>query len=474
MVFSSVEFAIFLPIVLALYYCLSLRAQNILLLLASYVFYGWWDWRFLSLLWISTGVDFLIGRELGRVNDDARRKRIIAVSIVLNLTFLGFFKYFGFFTDSMAEMLGAMGFAVHMPTLNIVLPVGISFYTFQSLSYTIDVYRRRIEPTQCPIDFALFVAYFPQLVAGPIERAGHLLPALASQRRVQWQDLAIGVELILIGFLKKVGVADAVAPLVDARFLAPNAFSGQDLLFVSYLFAIQVYCDFSGYSDIARGTSRLFGIRLMRNFDQPYFSRSITEFWRRWHISLSTWLRDYLYITFGGNRFGQWRTYRNLMLTMLLGGLWHGANWTFVIWGGLHGLFLSAHKWLLQRRGMKDPVPPGNPVADAFKIVFTFHLVVLTFIFFRAASLDDAIGIIQGILSWQSSQADSLSWTSPRIMLLLAILFTIDLVQLRTGQHAPLVGGPNWLRGPAYAMLIIFTVSLGNLVDHVPFIYFQF
>ena len=474
MVFSSIEFAIFLPLVLALYYCLAFRWQNRLLLVASYVFYGWWDWRFLTLLWISTGVDFFVGRQLARSEDPGRRKLLAGLSVVANLSLLGFFKYFDFFVDSMAAMLESAGFTVHTPTLRIVLPVGISFYTFQTLSYTLDIYRKRLEPTTNLLDFALFVAFFPQLVAGPIERARNLLPALSSPRRLSWRDLAVGLELILIGFFKKVGVADAIGPLVDTRFLAPESFSGKDLLFASYLFSIQIYCDFSGYTDIARGCARLFGIPLMRNFEQPYFSRSVTEFWRRWHISLSTWLRDYLYISLGGNRRGRGITYRNLMLTMLIGGLWHGAAWTFVIWGGLHGLYLVAHKWMLERRGLKDPPAPRSGLVDAVKILVTFHLVVFTFVFFRADSFAHALTVLQGIATWQASDAVEISWVGARNLMLLVPLVGVDLAQRRTGHHAFGIGAPSWVRAPAYAALLVLTLTLGNLVDHVPFIYFQF
>jgi D-alanyl-lipoteichoic acid acyltransferase DltB (MBOAT superfamily) len=317
------------------------------------VFYGWWDSRFLLLLAFSTTVDYYCALKIAETDVESTRKKYILVSLISNLGILGFFKYFNFFVSSAHDALQTVGWNVSTPVLQIILPLGISFYTFQAISYTIDVYRRTIGPSRDFVAFALSVCYFPHLVAGPIQRASFLLPQLERDRRVRWVQIREGAGLIVYGLFKKVGVADAIAPLVDLRFASPGLYGWTDLLFAVYLFAIQIYCDFSGYSDIARGTSKLFGIELMLNFDHPYFSTSITEFWRRWHISLSTWLREYLYIPLGGNRHGVRRTYRNLLLTMLLGGLWHGANWTFVVWGGLHGLYLSIHKMLLDTAARK-------------------------------------------------------------------------------------------------------------------------
>lgn len=477
MLFNSLTFFIFLTIVLPVYYSLKLRAQNIWLLIASYVFYGCWDWRFLLLLMASTLVDFLIGLAIGGAQDERVRKRWLMVSLASNLGILGFFKYFNFFIDSAAEVIRLAGFQPHLPTLQIVLPVGISFYTFQSLSYTIDIYRRRLEPCRDLIDFALFVSYFPQLVAGPIERAKHLLPLLQSARTVNWQSIAVGVELILIGYFKKVGVADTLAPMVDARFAAPQFASGADLLLAVYLFAFQIYCDFSGYTDIARGVSRLLGVELMRNFNQPYLSADITDFWRRWHISLSSWLRDYLYISLGGNRHGIGKTYRNLMLTMMLGGLWHGASWNFIIWGTLHGFYLSVHKWLMER-GRKAP-HHGHVHGLGRRlvaIVVTFHAVCFAWIFFRAETFQSAFAVLHGIATWQagSDWIAPLNWLSPRLLVLLGMLAVIDLVQARQGDHAVLVGRSLSLRTVSYAALVVATLALGNLNDNVPFIYFQF
>jgi D-alanyl-lipoteichoic acid acyltransferase DltB (MBOAT superfamily) len=475
MLFNSIDFLFFFPVVLIVYYFLSTRMQNVWLLAASYVFYGWWDWRFLGLILISTVVDFIVGGRIAASETPKARKRLLIVSLVTNLGILGIFKYYGFFVQSFVVLLEAVGLQAHVTTLQIVLPVGISFYTFQTMSYSFDIYRGRIKPTRNLLNFALFVAYFPQLVAGPIERAHHLLPKLEAVRRINWLDIAVGFELILIGFFKKVAVADTLGPIVDARFADPAMSSALDLIITTYLFAFQIYGDFSGYSDIARGTSRLFGVDLMRNFNQPYLSQSITEFWRRWHISLSTWLRDYLYVPLGGNRKGPRRTYINLLTTMLLGGLWHGANWTFVVWGGLHGAYLAAHKYLLGTKRIKQDSRPPLSLRSLVKVFVTFQLVCLTWIFFRAADLDSAMLIVNHILTWNagSPQMEALE-VGQRIMLLIGALITVDYLQARSGHHAFMVGW-HWVpRAFGYAALILLTLTLGNLIDEVPFIYFQF
>ena len=460
---------------LAVYYVLSTRAQNAWLLVASYVFYGWWDWRFLGLILLSTVVDYFIGQRIAAADEESTKKRLLAVSITTNLGILGVFKYYGFFVQSFVGVLEAMGVQAHVTTLQIVLPVGISFYTFQTMSYSFDIYRGRIQPTRNFLNFALFVAYFPQLVAGPIERAHHLLPKLEAVRRIKWLDIAVGFELIVIGLFKKVAVADTLGPIVDARFADPSLSSGADLLITTYLFAFQIYGDFSGYSDIARGVSRFFGVDLMRNFNQPYLSQSITEFWRRWHISLSTWLRDYLYIPLGGNREGSFRTYQNLMTTMLLGGLWHGANWTFVVWGGLHGLYLAVHKVLLRGHRPDIDNTPRLGVAPLIRIIVTFNLVCLTWIFFRAADLATALEILGRIVFWEggSSQLESIK-IGERIIVLVGTMVMLDWLQARRGDHAIMLRW-HWIpRSIGYAALLLLTLTLGNLTDEVPFIYFQF
>ena len=475
MLFNSLDFLIFLPIVLAVYYVLSTRAQNSWLLIASYVFYGWWDWRFLGLIMLSTVVDYFVGQRIHSSNDAGARKRLLTISIVTNLGILGLFKYFGFFVQSFVGVLEAMGLQAHVTTLQIILPVGISFYTFQTMSYSFDIYRRRIEPTRNFLNFALFVAYFPQLVAGPIERAHHLLPKLEAARRIRWLDIAVGFELLLIGFFKKVAVADTLGPIVDSRFADPSLSSGGDLLITTYLFAFQIYGDFSGYTDIARGVSRFFGVDLMRNFNQPYLSQSITEFWRRWHISLSTWLRDYLYIPLGGNRKGPRRTYVNLLTTMLLGGLWHGANWTFVIWGGLHGFYLAAHKAMLGGQRVAASEIPRFGLKYLLRVVVTFHLVCLAWVFFRAGDLATAVEILTRILTWEGRPADMDGvGIGERITLLVGLMVLLDWLQAKRGDHALMVRWHWAPRAVGYAALILTTLTLGNLIDEVPFIYFQF
>ena len=468
MVFNSVQFALFLPVVLAAYWSLRGRAQLGLLLAASYFFYGYWDWRFLSLLLISTVVDYAVSHRIDATDDERRRKRLLWCSLVTNLGILGVFKYFNFFVDSATEMLDRVGLATDPVVLRIVLPVGISFYTFQTLSYTIDVYRGRIAPARDLLTFAVYVSYFPQLVAGPIERATRLLPQLQSDRRAPGgEQIASGVSLIALGLFKKVVIGDLLAVFVDDGFGRASTFGAIPMLIAVYAFAFQIYADFSGYSDIARGVSRLFGIELVRNFEQPYLSRSITEFWRRWHISLSDWLRDYLYIPLGGNREGVGRTYRNLALTMLLGGLWHGASWAFVVWGGLHGLFLVVER-LTGTGGDPDRSLSWRQLP---RIVLTFHLVCLAWVFFRAESFGQAFDVLTGIVTLRPGSAE----LNPLLLLLLLapVAIAIDLMQRRMGRHDIAARSGAALQGALVGVVLIFVVmaSGGN---QVPFIYFQF
>jgi D-alanyl-lipoteichoic acid acyltransferase DltB (MBOAT superfamily) len=390
--FNSLQYAAFLPVVLVVYWTLRRREQNLLILAASYAFYSFWDWRFLGLLLLSTTVDYWTGRFLARREDDDRQRRLIlSVSIVTNLGILGFFKYYGFFVDSAQRFLDRLGLDVSPPLLRVLLPVGISFYTFHGMSYTIDLFRRRIEPATSFVDFAAFVAFFPQLVAGPIGRADFQLPQFQRERSRPDAERVLGsLGLILLGLFKKVAIADAVAPVASAAFNDAGGRSWSALLIGAYAFALQIYGDFSGYTDMARGSARLLGFELPPNFEQPYLSASITEFWRRWHISLSSWLRDYLYVPLGGNRGSSARTYRNLFLVMLIGGLWHGAAWTFVVWGGLHGVALALHKWWGDRpgRARERRVPTWHRAVAAR--LATFHLVVALWVFFRAPGLGAA------------------------------------------------------------------------------------
>jgi alginate O-acetyltransferase complex protein AlgI len=469
MLFNSWQFFVFLTVVLALYYSLAKLPQNRILLVASYFFYGWWDWRFTSLLMISTVVDYHLSLAIDRANDQRRRKLLLIVSIVLNFGMLGFFKYFNFFIDSTAHVIQWFGLQPHLPILRIILPAGISFYTFQTMNYVIDVYHQKMKPTDDFLTYALFVSYFPHLVAGPIIRAEVLLPQLLHKRTVTNEHLSTGGALILIGLFKKIVIADVLSPDVEPFFAAPHAFSSLLLLKGLYYFSLQIYCDFSGYTDIARGVSRLLGIELPENFNQPYLSRNISEFWHRWHISLSTWLRDYLYIPLGGNRRGTFRTYINLFITMLLGGLWHGANWTFVAWGFLHGLYLAAHKFYLELRA-PSARDKSNWLLNVVKVFVTFHLVALTWIFFRAPNFSTAFSYLSGIVLWHGGfnvcQIAGALW-------FIAIVLALDLPQYFAKSHTIILRWPWAFRGLVYAtMIMLIFVSRSDRA--IPFIYFQF
>jgi len=407
--FNSFEFIVFFAIVYALYARLPLRGQNGLLLIASYVFYGSWDWRFLSLIWFSTAVDFAAGLAMERQTQSGRRRAILLASLVSNLGLLGVFKYFDFFASSLVRFFDAFGFRADLPTLEILLPVGISFYTFQTLSYTIDVYRGRMRAVRDPLAFAVFVAFFPQLVAGPIERASHLIPQVEKPREIRWPMVQAGAWLILVGYFKKVVVADNLAVFTARVFTHPESVHGLEIVAAVYAFAFQIYGDFSGYTDIARGTSKLMGFDIMENFRMPYFAVNPRDFWSRWHISLSTWLRDYLYIPLGGNRGGAGKTYRNLMLTMLLGGLWHGAAWHFVAWGLYHGVLLSLHRAFVERfaassasrvarvhsSGADAGVQSSQPRAwkHVFKVVVFFQFTCIGWLLFAVRDLE-SVGVL--------------------------------------------------------------------------------
>jgi D-alanyl-lipoteichoic acid acyltransferase DltB (MBOAT superfamily) len=474
MVFNSFEFAVFLPLVFILYWTVLRKRQNHLLLVGSYIFYGWWDWRFLSLIVISTLTDFYVARAIPVQGEATRRRLLMLASIAVNLGILGFFKYFNFFIDSTASALDSVGLQPNLPTLTILLPVGISFYTFQTLGYTIDVYRGKMEPTSDLLSFAVYVAYFPQLVAGPIERARRLLPQIQNLRvKLSATEIRSGLYLILLGLFRKVVIADGIAPLVDEAFGRSASGDWLRLLLGVYAFSLQIYGDFAGYSAIARGASRLLGIELMENFRQPYLSRNITHFWRTWHISLSTWLRDYLYITVGGNRRGRLLTYRNLMITMLLGGLWHGAAWTFVVWGGLHGAYLAAHRSLRHKspKSAEDPFTAG----DILPAIGTFHLVTLSWIFFRADSFTQAWNYLLGIVTLRGGSPDLVAAAEMLALLVPLGLMSlvIDLAQRQhRNQTAPLEW-PVLSRGLAYGVMLVgLVVFTGG--GAVPFIYFQF
>jgi alginate O-acetyltransferase complex protein AlgI len=470
MLFNSIEFAVFLPVVLTLYWLSPFRVQNVLLLVASYLFYAAWDWRFLSLLIFQSLVDYVAGLGIGGSEDERVRKRYLVGAISINLLVLGVFKYYGFFVDSALDVFRWMGFEPNPPLLEVLLPIGISFYTFQSITYSFDVYRRRLPPTRNLLNYAVFVAYFPHMVAGPIQKANHLLPQIERPRALpDASRIRSGLFLVLMGLFKKVAIADSVAVVANETFSATSSASSVALLVGALAFALQIYGDFAGYSDIARGVSRLFGIELTRNFEQPYLSRNITEFWRTWHISLSSWLHDYLYVPLGGNKRGKLATYRNLLITMLLGGLWHGASWTFVIWGGLHGLCLATHRAL---GGHADRGRPPTPRwRDVPRVIATFGVVSLLWVFFRAATLTQAIDYLQGLFSFAPGPVDL-----DHVVLVAfgaVMLFILDLGQRISGHHSVVLRWSPALRGATCAVLFLAVVMWSGGVAQ-PFIYFQF
>ena len=405
MLFNTIDFAVFLPIVFILYWFVTnnkLKLQNFLIVAASYLFYGWWDWRFLSLILFSTIVDYAIGRKLRIEENQRKRKILLWTSILVNLGFLGFFKYYNFFLDNFITAFSFFGTEIKANSLNIILPVGISFYTFQTLSYTIDVYKRKLEPTKDFIAFTAFVSFFPQLVAGPIERATNLLPQFYKKRKFEYDKAVDGLKQILWGLYKKVVIADTCSIFVDDIFQNYMNYSGGTLIVGAILFSFQIYCDFSGYSDIAIGTSKLFGISLMTNFRTPYFSRNIAEFWRRWHISLSTWFRDYLYIPLGGSKTSKILTVRNIFIIFIVSGFWHGANWTYIIWGSLNAFYFLPI-FLMKKNRKHLSTTTTNKFIPSFKefnsMLFTFIITAFAWIFFRSKTLTDAFEYIKGIFN---------------------------------------------------------------------------
>jgi len=405
MLFNSIDFAIFLPIVFLLYWFVTnknLKLQNFLIVISSYVFYGWWDWRFLSLILFSTIVDFLVGLMLSKEENETKRKALLWTSILVNLGFLGFFKYYNFFIENFTTAFSFFGNEIQPNSLNIILPVGISFYTFQTLSYSIDVYRKKLEPTKDFIAFSAFVSFFPQLVAGPIERATNLLPQFYKKRSFNYGRAIDGMRQILWGLFKKIVIADNCAEYANIIFNNSSEYSGSTLVLGAIFFSFQIYGDFSGYSDIAIGTSRLFGFNLKQNFAFPYFSRDIAEFWRRWHISLSTWFRDYLYIPLGGSRGGTWNKIRNIFLIFIVSGFWHGANWTFIIWGLLYAIYFLPLILTNNNRNNLEIVAKGKYLPTLKELSFmllTFSFAAFAWIFFRAENIKHAINYISQIFS---------------------------------------------------------------------------
>ncbi len=475
MYFNSAAYGLFLVLVFGLYWMLrgTRFARFGMLLLASWFFYGCWNAKYLSLILISTALDYWVGKTLATLDADdpalrKKRKRLLLCSLVGNLGLLGVFKYYNFFIGNVETLLA--GFGIEFARLDVLLPVGISFYTFQTLSYTIDIYRGKLAPAKNLQEFALFVAFFPQLVAGPIVRASDFLPQLGNRPALSRQDLFEGLFRILVGLGKKVIIADVLAvEIVDKVFAPGSELSGLSALLGVYGYALQIYGDFSGYSDIAIGSARLLGFKIPENFDMPYVAHSIQEFWHRWHISLSTWLRDYLYIPLGGNRKGPKRTYVNLMLTMLLGGLWHGAQWNFVLWGALHGVWLAINRWW-DRRGWPSLGEKFGVVGKLLMIVLTFHLVCLAWIFFRAQDFGGAVNVMERIGSG--------SWALPSLPLGVWVAFLLGYLSHFASRSSKLAAQAYFSRMPAFMIGILLALYLGLLayvkVDGVAFIYFQF
>ncbi|TXB63703.1 MBOAT family protein [Vicingus serpentipes] len=482
MLFNSIDFAIFLPIVFILYWFVfskNLKLQNLLIVFASYLFYGWWDWRFLSLILFSTLIDYTVGHQLKKEENKTKRKLLLWSSILINLGFLGFFKYYNFFLENFITAFSFFGSEINARTLNIILPVGISFYTFQTLSYTIDVYKRKLDPTKDLIAFTAFVSFFPQLVAGPIERASNLLPQFYQKRTFDYSKAIIGLRQILWGLFKKIVIADNCAEYANLFFNNTEAYGGSSLLLGAIFFTFQIYGDFSGYSDIAIGTSRLFGFNLMQNFAFPYFSRDIAEFWRRWHISLSTWFRDYLYIPLGGSKGGTWMKVRNTFIIFLVSGFWHGANWTFIIWGALNAIYFLPLLLLNKNRNNLDAIPTKKrfpSFKEFINISLTFLLTVFAWIFFRSENVNHAFLYISKIFSKSF-------FTNPNIIETKGMLTTISLIIIfviiewagKSEQFALEKFGSKWhksLQWSFYYLLVFIILYFGGKEQE--FIYFQF
>ncbi len=478
MLFNSIDFAIFLPIVFALYWLLknfNLKFQNLLIVAASYLFYGWWDWRFLSLILFSTIIDYTVGVYLSKTSHAGKRKALLWTSILINLGFLGFFKYYNFFLDNFISAFSLFGSKLEVSSLQVILPVGISFYTFQTLSYTIDVYRKTLKPTNDFIAFAAFVSFFPQLVAGPIERASNLLPQFYKKRKFDYNNAVNGLRQILWGLFKKVVIADNCAEYANIIFNNSDDYSGSTLFLGALFFTFQIYGDFSGYSDIAIGTSRLFGFNLQQNFAFPYFSRDIAEFWRRWHISLSTWFRDYLYIPLGGSRGGTSMKIRNTFIIFIVSGFWHGANWTFIIWGALNAVYFLPLLLSNKNRQNIGVVAQGSylpTIKEFLNMSLTFVLSVIAWVFFRAENVSHALSYLSEIFSL--SLFTKMEVRTGNTLLLILVFIIIEWIG-RESQYAIENIGMKWKRPFRlvfyYALIVAIFWFAGK---EQQFIYFQF
>ncbi|WP_210151476.1 MBOAT family O-acyltransferase [Chryseobacterium scophthalmum] len=482
MLFNSIGFVIFLPVVFLLYWFLTnknLKLQNILLLLSSYFFYACWDWRFLFLLMFSTLLDYFTGLKMQDANNQKRKRFWFWLSVAVNLGFLGIFKYYNFFVESFAETISYVGLQVNPWTLKVILPVGISFYTFHGLSYVIDIYKGRIKAESNVVDYAVFVSFFPLLVAGPIERATHLLPQIKKRRTFDYIKAVDGLKQILWGLFKKIVIADNCAEFANQIFNNSADQSGSNLALGAIFFAFQIYGDFSGYSDIAIGTARLFGIDLLRNFAFPYFSRDIAEFWRRWHISLSSWFKDYLYIPLGGSKGGNWMRIRNTFIIFIVSGFWHGANWTFIVWGALNALFILPSIIMKTNRNNLETVAQGNllpTVKEFFQMTITFTLAVFAWIFFRAENITHALSYISGIFSKSLFSIPTITPHFPvLIIIILIIIFTIIEWLGREQQYAIAILGTKWKSSLRYAMYYAIIIAIFWFAGKdQQFIYFQF
>lgn len=478
MLFHSFQFAGFFAVTYTLYLALRHKAQNRLLLLASYIFYASWDWRFLSLIMITTATDFLCARAIHNRADKTARKRFVAISCIINLGILCAFKYFGFFIDSFVSLFATLGYDISGPTLNIILPVGISFYTFQSLSYTIDVYRKQVEPAQNILDYALFVSLFPQLIAGPIERGKTLLPQILSARAIDADMLRTGLFLICLGLFKKLFVADNLGPIVDPIFAPGADISGAMVLIGGYAFLFQIYCDFSAYTDIARGTSRMMGFELMENFRAPFLARNIQDFWNRWHISLTTWVRDYLYYPLAFHRFGKTSLPPPLILiiTFSILGLWHGAAWGFVFWGFYNGVLLALFgEYAKRRRKVSDrlgPIlKPLSGLGPVFGVFVTFNVIFIGTLFFRATSIDQAFGMVLAFFTDFHPDAVFLTALS-QMAWFVAPIILIDFWTREKPIEERILDIP---RPARYASIVAMFLAVAIYGGAIPtFIYFQF
>jgi alginate O-acetyltransferase complex protein AlgI len=482
MSFNSLEFAIFLPIVFFIYWFFlkqNYRFQNLFILVVSYLFYGWWDWRFLILIFLSSTVDYTVGLLLDRTDKKQPRIFLLATSLFFNLGMLGFFKYYNFFIEAFIDSFSFFGLSLHPSSLNIILPVGISFYTFQTLSYTIDIYRKKIKSSKDIISFFAFVSFFPQLVAGPIERAKNLLPQFERKRVFNYNKASDGLKQILWGLFKKMVIADGCAVYVDNIFANFADYSGGILFLGATLFAFQIYADFSGYSDIAIGVAKLLGFDLMRNFNYPYFSKNIKEFWRRWHISLSSWFRDYVYFPLGGSYEGKFKKFRNIIITFTVSGLWHGANWTFVIWGLIHGIYYSLSD-LIDGLDKNEKTIIPRRVISFVQILFTFFITVIAWIFFRAESMSAAFGYIKSMIVGIYSEpvlTELVIYFSIKgkvFFYVLCAFVVIEWIQRKKKHVLTLNKVPVIIRWSIYIIILMFTLYTYDYHNPNEFIYFQF